>query len=181
MVYHSLIAGDGHPDMLRTLFLILGLCIITPLYAAGGGGDETPDPYLELAPDFVVNIGEASSEGRSYVKAEVTLRFHDADTREKAEDHEPWLRHEMVMLLSGQSVDRMRSPDGQEKLRKEARVILNERLGKEMPEVAESVDEKESDEADEDEEKEGEDNSAEKEEKGMIREVLFPNFIVQTR
>lgn len=159
--------------MLRSLLLILGLALATPLYAAGGAGNESPDPYLELKPDFVVNVGEADSKGRSYVKAEVTLRFHDAEIREKAQDHEPWLRHEIVMLLSGQPVDRMQSGDGQDELRAEMLDLLNQRLSKEMPDVAESVEEDESD----DSETEEEDDSK----RGMIREVLFPNFIVQAR
>lgn len=168
--------------MVRILLLILGLALSAPLHAAAGGGQEPPDPYLELKPDFVVNIGKPSGEGRSYVKAEVTLRFHDPSVREKAEDHEPWLRHELVMLLSGQPVERMRSPDGQAELREEARRILNERLSREMPKLASATktDKKEDKNGDSESEEEGDgkDDSAKQ---GMIREVLFPNFIVQAR
>ena len=176
IVDDSLTTDDGYPDMVRILFLILGLALSACLHAAGGGGDAPPDPYLELKPDFVVNIGDPSNQERAYVKAEITLRFHDPKVREKAEDHEPWLRHELVMLLSGQPVERMRSPDGQAELREEARRVLNERLSSEMPKVAEAA--SEESEKKENSESEKETESAKH---GMIREVLFPNFIVQAR
>lgn len=170
--------------MVRTLLLTLGLALTTSLYAAGGGTDKPPDPYLELKPDFVVNIGKPSNEGRSYVKAEITLRFHDPSVRKKVEAHEPWLRHELVMLLSGQPVERMRSPDGQAELRDEAREILNNRLSKEMPKLASAAG-KQDQEQEEDSEKEQATEEAEQEKssekQGLIREVLFPNFIVQAR
>ena len=182
MVYHSCTTDDGYPDMVRPLLLILGIALSASLHAAGGGGEEPPDPYLELKPDFVVNIGEASGNGRAYVKAEITLRFHDPGVREKAQDHEPWLRHELVMLLSGQPVERMQSPDGQAELRNEARRILNERLSKEMPGIANAGTQEEKDGNSESETQEGDAGDGEDSQKqGMIREVLFPNFIVQAR
>lgn len=166
--------------MVRACVLTLALVFSSALPAAGGGDDDKPpSTYLELKPDFVVNIGDRDS-GRSYVKAAITLRFHDGEIREKAEAHEPWLRHELVMLLSDQPVERMQSSDGQKELREEARERLNERLKMEMPDAVRKMAEKEE-EGDDDEDKESGDGEPDNGNEELIREVLFPDFIVQVR
>lgn len=144
--------------MTRFPVLITAIILSANLHAAGGGGEEKdPSPYLELDPDFVLNIGDPE-EGRHYVKADAAVRFENGELREKGEVHEPWLRHELVMLLSGQPVDRLKSVEGQDKLQKEARKVLNRRLEQEMPRTADSGDEG----------------------KQIIREVLF-EMIVHAR
>jgi len=192
--------------MIRTLALIATIAFAGPVAAAGGGGGEEkdPSPYLELDPDFVLNIGDPE-EGRNYVKADVALRFETPDLRKKAETHTPWLRHELVMLLSGQPVDRVRSAEGLESLEKEALAKLNERLEQEMPKAAKSLAEKQkqkqkqkqkdketSEESREQSEKTNNakgskngDGETEKKKdsntgKGMVREVLF-EMIVRSR
>ena len=137
------------PALVQTLItlLIFGLASV-----AGANNEEEerqPSAYLELSPDFVVNIGEPDA-GRNYLKAEVTLRFEGEERMERAEAHEPWLRHKLVMLLSGQPIDKVSSGDGQDELKEQALEILNGLLEEETGEA-------------------------------LIREVLFPSFITQTR
>ncbi len=132
----------------------IALLILSMTSVAGAENDEEeqerqPSTYLELTPDFVVNIGEPDA-GRNFLKAEVTLRFEGEERMERAQAHEPWLRHKMVMLLSGQPIDRVSSAEGQDELRGEALQRLNELLEEETGEP-------------------------------LVREVLFPSFITQTR
>ncbi len=129
--------------------LILLVMLVVPTMALAEDNGNEGSAYLELSPDFVVNIGGPDA-GRNYVRAEVTLRFRGEERRDRAETHEPWLRHELVMLLSDLSVDEARSAEGQTELAERALEVLNERLSEE----------------------EGEE---------LIREVLFPGFVVQSR
>lgn len=142
--------------MLRaaTRYFFVFLFLSVPVMATAdndtnGEEERLPSAYLELAPDFILNIGEPDA-GRNYLKAEVTLRFEGEERMEKAAEHEPWLRHKLVMLLSGQPIDRVSSAEGQDELKQEALESLNELLERETGEP-------------------------------LIREVLFPGFIVQSR
>ena len=133
---------------MRQALILLAILAVPGLALAEDNGDEG-SAYLELSPDFVVNIGDPEA-GRNYVRAEVTLRFRGEERRDRAESHEPWLRHELVMMLSDLSVDEARSAQSQSELAERALEVLNERRS----------------------EDEGEE---------LIREVLFPGFVVQSR
>ncbi|WP_295717131.1 flagellar basal body-associated FliL family protein [uncultured Halovibrio sp.] len=158
-------------------FTLLLLALTAPLaLAAGGGGDDgPPSTYLELSPAFVVNIGDPDQAG-SYAKAKVTLRFHEAQARKKAEAHTPWLRHEVVILISDRSVDELRSAEGQDTLRSDIRNAVNERLVSEIPALKQKPEEAQAD---------SEENNGSSEDEplpsGPVREVLLPGFIVQAR
>lgn len=162
--------------------IALSMALFAPLaLAAGGSDDGPPSTYLELSPAFVVNVGN-SDEGGGFAKAEVTLRFREAGDRKEAEAHVPWLRHEVVMLMSGQSAEELRTSEGQEQLRKAIREAVSERLLAEVPSLEKSSDEKsEENEGDEGDEENEADDDEESEPAGPVREVLLPNFIVQAR
>ena len=157
--------------------LLLALCAPVALAAGGGGDDGPPSTYLELSPAFVVNIGDEDEAG-SYAKAEVTLRFHEAEAREKAEAHKPWLRHEVVMLMSDRSVDELRSAEGQDTLRSDIRKAVSERLVSEVPELEQASGKDQADSEENNGSSKAEDEASPS---GPVREVLLPNFIVQAR
>lgn len=159
---------------MRRLFA-LSMAFVAPLaVAAGGGGsDAPPSTYLELSPAFVVNV-DTDGQGTGYAKAEVTLRFREAEAREQAETHVPWLRHEVVMLMSGRSAQELRTPEGQKQLRKAIRKAVSERLVAEVPSLTPTADQ---DDGDADVAQEQADQDA----PGPVREVLLPDFIVQAR
>lgn len=173
-------------------FIALLMILVSPLaLAAGGGGDGgAPSTYLELSPAFVVNIG-GKEQTSSYAKAQVTLRFHEAKVRKQAEAHTPWLRHEVVMLMSDRSVEALRSPEGQKQLRSDIRKAVSERLVSEIPALAKTSEADQTDNQTDngdnsaDNQTDKEDNSAdnddEPEASGPVREVLLPDFIVQAR
>ena len=161
---------------MRQLFA-LSLALFAPLAlaSAGGGSDGPPSTYLELSPAFVVNL-ETSGQGTGYAKAEVTLRFHEAEVREKAKAHVPWLRHEIVMLMSGRSAQQLRTSEGQEKLSAAIQEAVSERLIAEIPSLKDPPEEKEGENSGD---SEGE--QAAPESRGPVRDVLLPNFLVQAR
>lgn len=171
---------------MRRLIPLLMLLLAPLAQAAGGGDEEPPSTYLELSPAFVVNVRNEEN-ARSYAKAEVTLRFREAEARRKAEDHTPWLRHEIVMLISDRPAEELRTSEGQKELREAIRKAASERLLAEVPSLEEESGDDSGDDTsdgnggnDDDSGEEG-DSEESQEPEGPIREVLLPNFIVQTR
>lgn len=97
------------------------LCLL-PLMAqaksaekAEEGEEGGPDfEYIEMQPAFVVNFGTSGRIG--YLKTEVSLRV-GAEAVAAVELHMPALRHELIMLLSGQSAEALAAPEQREALR----------------------------------------------------------------
>lgn len=80
--------------------------------AAGGPAIQ----YIYFEPAFVVNYG---STGRfRFIRTEIALKVASTEAAAKSSQHKPYLRHELVMLLSAQEPQVMQSPKGRESLRK---------------------------------------------------------------
>ena len=89
---------------------------------------ETFTDYVEMKPSFVTHVGEAT-ERPAYLKADISLRVATETARAAIETHMPRLRHELVMLFGEQTdLNRLASTEGQQALREEARVRLNQAL-----------------------------------------------------
>ena len=88
--------------------------------AAETGGQPAPiNEYLELKPAFVTNYGGPGPI--HFLKADITLRLtKDEQAAPEVDHHMPFLRHELVMLLSRQTEESLATADGKEKLRTEA-------------------------------------------------------------
>ena len=86
--------------------------------------------YHALEPAFVVNLQEKSR----FVKASVQIMAHEEQIVEDVKQHNPAIRHEMIMLLSDQSIKDVTHIKGREKLRSEAlaalQKVLEENTGK---------------------------------------------------
>lgn len=94
------------------------LCLL-PLMAQAKSAEKAeeggPDfEYIEMQPAFVVNFGTSGRIG--YLKTEVSLRVA-AEAVAAVELHMPALRHELIMLLSGQSAEALAAPEQREALR----------------------------------------------------------------
>ncbi len=74
--------------------------------------------YIPLKPPFVVNYGGA---GRlKFIKADLTVRLEDADAANALRHHMPYVRNNIVLLLSAQTDESISSQEGKEALRQEA-------------------------------------------------------------
>ncbi len=74
--------------------------------------------YIPLKPPFVVNYG---GTGRlRYLKADITVRLQDAGAANSVRHHMPYIRNNIVMLLSAQTDESIDSQEGKEALRQEA-------------------------------------------------------------
>ena len=78
----------------------------------------TETKYLHLEPAFVVNYG---STGRmKYLRTEIALKVSGNDAAATVSQHKPYIRNNLVMLLSAQEAETMNSSQGRESLRKVA-------------------------------------------------------------
>ncbi|WP_428622577.1 flagellar basal body-associated FliL family protein [Sedimenticola sp.] len=88
--------------------------------------------YYELAPSIVVNVkGKAK-----YIRCDVQLMTRDENRLPAISLHAPALRHELILLLSDQQGDEIRTTKGKERLRKVAlkalRKVMKQLEGEEI-------------------------------------------------
>lgn len=75
----------------------------------------TGTQYVYLQPAFTTNFGPA---GRlRYIRTEIAVKVSSAEAAEKVNLHIPYLRHDLILLLSAQESDSINTPQGREKLR----------------------------------------------------------------
>lgn len=107
--------------MSRTFITI----IIVLLYAVQTSYAAAPPPppaeggsqkfYHKLEPSLVVNVDEGDIV--RFLQVDAQLEYGKQLAQPIIEKHMPAIRHAMVMLLSGQSVTDIKTPQGKEKLR----------------------------------------------------------------
>lgn len=74
--------------------------------------------YIQLKPAFTTNFG---TKGRiAYVKAEISLRVESPSAAASVSRHMPFIRNNIVLLLSAQERDNLQSTQAKEALRQSA-------------------------------------------------------------
>ncbi|HEB59509.1 MAG TPA: hypothetical protein ENJ01_09825 [Gammaproteobacteria bacterium] len=127
------------------VILLVGISVGATLYLTGalGGGDEeaadeeaAAEPveqaarYLDLNPEFIVNFEDQNRV--SYLQVDIQVMTRDSEVIKALETHNPRVRAELVMLLSGQNYDVLRTREGKEKLAADIKATLNTILKKEI-------------------------------------------------
>jgi flagellar FliL protein len=87
--------------------------------------------YIHLTPAFVVNYGNT---GRmKYLRTEIALKVMGAKAASAVTKHRPYIRNNLVLLLTSQDSDIVNSSSGREILRKaaleEVRALMTELEG----------------------------------------------------
>jgi flagellar FliL protein len=87
--------------------------------------------YIHLTPAFVVNYGDT---GRmKYLRTEIALKVMGAKAASAVTKHRPYIRNNLVLLLTSQDSDIVNSSSGRETLRKaaleEVRALMTELEG----------------------------------------------------
>ncbi len=90
---------------------------------------EQPPKYLDLNPEFIVNFENQNRV--SYLQVDIQVMSRDGAVIKALETHKPRVRAELLMLLSTQSYEQLRSREGKEKLAADIRQTLNDILKKE--------------------------------------------------
>lgn len=108
------------------LLLLSFLCVAN--YAVAGDDDiaETVVEYLEMTPEFTVNLAEP----KKYLRVDVQLMVEGDKDIEKIKKHLPALRHGLIMLFSGKAAADLQTMEQREKLREEALKVVEETLVK---------------------------------------------------
>jgi len=104
--------------MLKRLMAILLLATVAQLsWAADGAEGEEYINYIELKP-FVANFGTGAK--LRFVKCEVTIQVSSEAAHHAVNMHMPHIRNDIVFLLSGQSVESMKTIEAQRTLAQKA-------------------------------------------------------------
>ncbi|MDR8013303.1 flagellar basal body-associated FliL family protein [Ectopseudomonas guguanensis] len=104
--------------LLTALLLSLSICL--PVLASSEKKEEAPTTiYHNLFPALIGNLADQGNRLK-FFKADVSLRVTGTDAEEKLKQHEPLIRHQLVMLFSAQTSETINAPDGRENLRLEA-------------------------------------------------------------
>ncbi|MFV3384081.1 flagellar basal body-associated FliL family protein [Pseudomonas sp. NY15364] len=104
--------------LLTALLLSLSICL--PALASSDKKEEAPTTlYYNLTPALIGNLADTGNRLK-FFKADVSLRVTGTEAEEKIKQHEPLIRHQMVMLFSAQTSETINAPDGRENLRLEA-------------------------------------------------------------
>jgi flagellar FliL protein len=119
--------------MFKFLLPLAGLIVFSfANITQAAGVSETK--YIHLTPAFVVNYGNT---GRmKYLRTEIALKVNGAAAAGVVTIHRPYIRNNLVFLLTSQDSDIVNSNEGRETLRKvaldEVRALMTELEGEPM-------------------------------------------------
>ena len=100
------------------LLIVALLLASTPAMAEEEGeGIDDSIQYVPIKPSFVTNY---MSNKLRYFKADVTVKVRGTQTAEAIDRHIPYIRHNLVMLFSGQDEASLSSIEGKQKLQADA-------------------------------------------------------------
>jgi len=105
---------------LTALFCLLFFASLAQAQDDAEGGEALPASaiYIPLKPSFVVNYGGPGA--LKYIKADITVRVKDSVTANQVRYHQPYLRNNLVLLLSKQTDESIDTQEGKEILRQAA-------------------------------------------------------------
>lgn len=86
-----------------------------------------PTLYLKLEPEFIVNF--SGDQEVSYIQLEVQLMARQQYYIDQAVQNMPAIRHQILLLLSGQKYTELRKTEGKDKLRADILTKVQEILG----------------------------------------------------
>lgn len=114
-------------------FAALSLILVCALVQAADPGADKAQ-YVYIQPAFVLNYGDPAGNRLKYIRTDVALRVTGTLAAERVNYHAPYIRNQLVFLLSQQQEDVVNNVKGREVLRKEAldavRELLTELEGK---------------------------------------------------
>ncbi|MBI1421858.1 MAG: hypothetical protein GC149_00240 [Gammaproteobacteria bacterium] len=99
------------------LVLLLGGQLSSVLASSGEGGGNSL--YFPIEKPFVVNLA-GSADHLTYLQVNVQLKLKKADLKTPLQAQLPAIEHTMVMLLSDQTVNDIKSVQGKQTLREAA-------------------------------------------------------------
>jgi flagellar protein FliL len=113
-------------DMRFFIPLLVALLTLSLPLQAEEKKDEGPVniSYYQIKPSLVANL----ASGGRYVRCDIQLMTEDASYLEMLKLHDPAIRHTLLLLLSEQDGNKIKTLDGKEALRKAALTQINAKL-----------------------------------------------------
>jgi flagellar FliL protein len=114
-------------NLFRLFTMLLAILLAMPHQLMAEEEESTqPQPifYYQLKPSLVANL----SSGGHYVRCDIQLMTHDQDFLAILRLHTPAIRHTLLLLLSDQDGNSIKTPGGKETLRQEALSQINRLL-----------------------------------------------------
>lgn len=106
------------------------VALLSPMAGAEDEGSTGP-VYVALEPEFTVNYGEGNR--LRYLQAAITLQVADNNAALEVNVHSDALRHEIIMAISEQTTETIRSSQNrqvmQEELSERLRALMEEETG----------------------------------------------------
>ncbi|MCU7904670.1 MAG: flagellar basal body-associated FliL family protein [Candidatus Thiodiazotropha sp. (ex Epidulcina cf. delphinae)] len=100
--------------------LLVILMLFAPLLPAEDEGEEAKEPavisYYQIKPALVANL----ATGGKYIRCDIQLMTDDESFLADLKLHGPAIRHALLLLLSEQDGNSVKTPAGKEALRKKA-------------------------------------------------------------
>lgn len=114
---------------MKRLYFSFALLLFTTPLAASGGSSATP--YFDLSTPFVVNLAEKDS--LHFLQVNAQLKVSREDVKAELNKHIPAIQHTVMMVLSEQTINDIKSVAGKQKLRettlKEIQALLQAQIG----------------------------------------------------
>jgi flagellar FliL protein len=86
--------------------------------------EVTPPTYIDLDPPFTVTLG--ASDDPKFLQTKISVTTRNPEVQKIVEANMPAVRNSLVMLLSSQNPDELRTREGKEKLRAQASQAIQE-------------------------------------------------------
>ena len=110
-------------SLFNSLIAAILVFAASPALAADDEG-TTSAAYHALKPSLVSNL----TGGPKYIRCDIQLMTMKPENLPQIELHQAALRHELLMLISGQDGEGLKTPDGKEALRQAALTAIQGRL-----------------------------------------------------
>lgn len=109
---------------IKVLFpLLLSMSLLSIGHAAVAASNST---YIPLDPPLVLNVTDG--ERVRHMQVSIQLKVTNPEHTQDIQNHRPAIRHELIMLLTGQEVQKLSSTQGKEALRLEAQAAVQKVL-----------------------------------------------------
>jgi len=91
------------------------------------GVDVKKAHYVSMAPEFVLNLNDASGNSH-YISLDITLMTRDEALVEKLKTHKPLIKNDVLAYLSSQSYQQLKTSSKDSQLREKILAIVNQAL-----------------------------------------------------
>ncbi|ABA58626.1 flagellar basal body-associated FliL family protein [Nitrosococcus oceani] len=104
---------------------VIGPQAVTGEVSADAARTNQPAIYHSLDPAFVVNFQHQSQHRIRFLQTKMEAMARDQEVIEALQTHMPAIRNTLLLLLSQQDYETMRTVEGKERLREAAREEIN--------------------------------------------------------